>query len=159
MKKLLVFCSLFVLLLLLGSCSSQYEYDENDFQFIVEVSKTDAKLGDTIEVTAKLKNTSGRNIRVLMADACWNHLEDMILIGCEPGFATSHYYHHDDIPKIKLTFKKNQELIISKDFVIDELNDYEAMAFAGFYYGKGYSKGISLKSNYITINVLKETTQ
>lgn len=153
---ILVNLLLFTLSFSLFSCTDNYELNESDFDFTIIVSKTEAKVGDEINVTATFKNLSNRSIKILMCDGCWKYLEDMILIGCYPDYSKSPFVHHDDFPRYKLTIKKDQVIEKSASFPIEELTDYEAMAHIGFMYGRGYKNCIVLKSNFITINITND---
>ena len=45
-----------------------YVYQEGDFELTIEVDKTEAKVGDEIEITATFKNLSGRDLPILFMD-------------------------------------------------------------------------------------------
>ena len=45
-----------------SGCKGKYGYSERDFSLEISVNKTEASIGDDIEINAVLKNLSGKDI-------------------------------------------------------------------------------------------------
>ncbi|MCL2862255.1 MAG: hypothetical protein FWE22_07595 [Firmicutes bacterium] len=50
-------------------CSSNREFSEEDFRLTLEVSQTEARVGDTIVATATFENLSGRRLRLVTSSS------------------------------------------------------------------------------------------
>lgn len=70
-KKLSLCMVLIIIVGLFVGCYEDYTYNENDFLLEISVDKTVASVGETVTVTAKLTNLSGRDIRVKLPHP-WN---------------------------------------------------------------------------------------
>lgn len=147
---------LVVCLGMFSGCANDYAYKEGDFSLIVKADKTEVSVGDTIKVTATLKNLSGRNICIQMSHPDYKKLEDMILIGLfEEG--TEHEFVVTDIggPRRKMRIKKDAVITRLMEFHIDKTENYDAVSSVVFYTGNGYNEGVSIFSEAINI-IIKE---
>ena len=66
-KKFLVLGMVFVMLFSVAGmmgCGNEYVFQEGDFRLTVTADRTEVRVGDAIEFTAKLENVSGRDITI-----------------------------------------------------------------------------------------------
>ena len=132
---------------LLVGCENDYVYKEGDFSLEITVDKTSVSVGDSVTVTAKFKNLSGRNIRVQMSHPDYKKLEDMILIGLfKEGAKQEFIVTSKGGPRRKITIKKDAVITQSMEFSIDDSLNYDVLSHVVFYTGKGYDEVVSIYS-------------
>jgi len=130
---------------LFSGCDSNYVNQEGDFSLEILVDKTAVHVGDTIKVTVKLQNLSGKNVRIQMRHPDFKKLEDMILI----ELFDENEEHKFDVtskggPRKILTVKKDAVIAQTKDFQIESYGNYEVSSLVVFYVGKGYIELVSI---------------
>jgi len=145
---------LVVMIFSLGACGRNYEYKEEDFSLTITVDKTEAKVGDTITVTATLENLSGRNIHIRKKPSDRRKLKDMIAIGFFPE-SEEYYWSTNPVSGLsnRITIKKDTVIILTKEFIIEESENYVTDAVIIFFVGKGYKTDVWVYSEPIKIEI------
>ena len=144
-KKLLAIAMMIVtMLLVLTACRNSYEYKEEDFRLTVTVDKTEARVGDTVTVTATFENLSGRNIWVRAGSPSVKRLEDVLQLGAWQEYRNVAFGVYDDGGLLlRWRFKKDAVIEKQMEIVIQELSDYVASAAVIFRVGREHErKGI-----------------
>ena len=153
--KTICLCVLVIMLFPFVACGGDdYEYKEGDFSLTVAVDKTEAAVGDTIEITATFKNLSGRDIRIQTPFISLKKLEYMIAAGLFPenqDYGFSFFLEEGSL--LKTTIKKDTVLTRMLNHSIDECVNYIAIARIEFCVGKDYSEFVEIGSQTIKILV------
>ena len=151
---------------LFAGCSSNYVYQEGDFSLEIEVDKTEAKIGDTITVTATFRNLTGKKLPVVFHDrydrnrSKIEHIIHIALVGEDTDFEWA--FTDEWFRPSRKTLQKDTILTTTKSYIIDSQVDHIACAIASFYVGSATSDkhfitentGVGIESNQIKINVI-----
>lgn len=141
-KKILILgLTLMMCLGAFSGCCNENEYKEGDFRLTVAASQTEARLGDTVEITATLTNVSGRNITIRLTPRHTDlklPMRDTIMIECS---STSMDEFERLIFAVEPVAGRQRREVINKDksitrtlaFLISDLKDYDAGAAILFY--------------------------
>jgi len=103
-----------------------YEFAEGDFILEISVDRTIVSVGDTIEVTVRLKNNSRHDLPVIFfnrfGDPSVNGLQNSIRIIGGVGARAVAGAHHDK------TFRYDMEVYRTESIVIHDNHDFEVQA-------------------------------
>ena len=154
-KRIIILGAVIMCLGILGifsGCGNDYVYKESDFKLTIQVDKTEAIVGDTVKVTVRLENLSGRDIPIQMSHPKSKVLEDMISIRLFQE-NEEHLFVETSVggPLRKLTIKKDAVITRTAEFQIDDSVNYEAASLVVFYTGKNYKEIVPIYSETIKI--------
>jgi len=91
---------------------TDYEWSEDSFYFSVTADREYARLGDTVTITATFKNTSGRNLRIIIPE--WQMpqgQEQIVHVGWSVLIMTP--------PLRNSTLRNNEVVSRSRDFLVE----------------------------------------
>jgi hypothetical protein len=125
---------------------------EDSFSLSISVDKTSAVIGETVKVTAELKNLSGRDVKIQMWHTSWKKPEDMLSVVCLPEYTEDRFVMTSKSgPLQKITIKKDAVISRTVEFEITEAVTYETEARVHMYTGSGYKEKLIIKSETISI--------
>ena len=103
------------------------------FRITLEVDKTQARVGDTVTVTARLENVSGRHLRIRTGSPSIRRIDDMLMVLCVPKDLDFRFMG-DDLGGLHFhrTFRRGTVIEQQITVVIEESTDYIASAAAAF---------------------------
>ena len=139
---------------LFAGCGGNYKYQESDFNLTVMVNRTEARVGEEVEITATFKNLSGKNIRVRMKNRRDKKLEDLIyasffLEGREQSFV----FTKEGGSRPKITIKKGALVVKVMKFCLEESSNYEVVSAVFFNAGGNYKEAVAIYSKSTKIFV------
>lgn len=148
MKKVfLAFMSLMLMMYLTG-CNT---INKDDFECIINVDKTNVKVGETIKIRAFIRNNNKKSIKIQAAHTDFKKIEDSIMIGVFNEFEDHDFIINSKSGPLK-KFKIEKDSVIEKEleYEIISLNNLEVEA--QFYFCIN-NELIIIKSNVIRIFV------
>lgn len=148
MKKVfLVFMGLMLIMCLAG-CNT---INKDDFECIIDVDKTNVKVGETIKIRASIKNDIKKSIKIQAAHTDFKKIEDTIMIGVFNEFEDHDFIINSKGGPLK-KFKIEKDTVIEKEleYEIISLNNLEIEAQFYFYIN---NELVTIKSNVIRICV------
>ena len=78
MKRLFVFFMSLMFIMCLAGCDN---VNKDDFESFINVNKTNVKVGETIKITASIKNNSNKSIKIKANHTDAQKIEDIVMIG------------------------------------------------------------------------------
>ena len=127
---------------------------EDNFSLSISADKTAAVIGETVKVTAELKNLSGRNVKIQMWHTSWKKPEDMLSVVCLPEYTEDRFMMTSVAGSLrKITIKKDAVISRTIEFEITEAVTHEAEVRVHMYTGSGYKEKLIIKSEIIKIFV------
>lgn len=148
MKRLFVFFMSLMFVMCLAGCDN---VNKDDFESFINVNKTNVKVGETIKITASIKNNSNKSIKIKANHTDAQKIEDIVMIGVFTEFE-----NHDFIinskggPLKSFKFKKNTLLEKELEYKVISLNNLEIEAQFCFYIN---NELVIIKSDIINIIV------
>jgi len=134
---LIVTIAIMGLSLFVGCGNNYYVFNEDDFRLTVEVNKNQAKVGDTIIVTATLENLSGRDLRVQAATPSMRNLENILLVRIAPEHITRDLVFTNEAgPVRRNTFSNGAKIERQTEVIITEEINHFVVADVFFSIGR-----------------------
>ena len=168
-KKIIAIGALLVMMFSLAACGDNYVYQKADFRLTIAVNKTNVVVGETVEITVKLENLSGKDILVQMPNALAEKTEDIVKIALVSEEAVSdkirdglgNFFYNEPVEgsRLKFEFKKNQIISRTEIFVIENATDCEVVAAALFRTSHNFDSVVGVHSHHdkrIKINIIQE---
>lgn len=174
MRQVVIFLTVTLLCVALYGCPDNESSGGNteNLKLVVTPSKTIVKNGETIEITATLKNLSGKDIFIELteeATAKNYELEDILYIAVVPaniewfwGFEDPIYISWSDLlpmPNPKKTIEKDAVITRTVKYTFDKPGNYDIGSMVVFYLDDGErkidgkSEMFSLKSRLVSVKV------
>ena len=91
-----------------------YEYQEGDFSLEITVDKTEAAVGDVVEITATFKNLSGRDLPVSFMDPVNSrdkkkiNKEYLLIIALHPEWQMTWFFMAIWVTPSRIALKKDE---------------------------------------------------
>jgi len=119
----------------LSACN--YIFSEDDLKFTIEVNKTEARVNDTIIVTATLKNLSDRNIRLTGIDATVEKVSELISIVVAPYGTEVGFFPHPVLDnRTTFLFRHSDSLNKTISLNFDNYGIFQIHARVAFYFNE-----------------------
>lgn len=150
MKRLFIFFMSLMFVMCLAGCDN---VNKDDFESFINVNKTNVKVGETIKITASIKNNSNKSIKIKANHTDVQKIEDIIMIGVFTEFDNHDFIVNSNGGTLKsFKFKKNTLLEKELEYKVTSLNNLEIEAQFCFYIK---NELIIIKSDIINIIVEK----
>ena len=105
MKRLFIFFMSLMFVMCLAGCDN---VNKDDFESFINVNKTNVKVGETIKITASIKNNSNKSIKIKANHTDVQKIEDIIMIGVFTEFDNHDFIVNSKGGTLKsFKFKKN----------------------------------------------------
>ena len=159
LRKIISLGVILIMSFTFGACRD-YVYQEDDFSLTITVDKTELRVGDTIEVTATLKNLSGRKHKIVYSSSPTvvpSSLSSIVLPDVFPQEEKANFIWYTNIQDGVLEIGASIENIITWE--VQEDGEYYAQARAVFCIVKHYhqypsDRGIEIDIYSEEINII-----
>lgn len=129
--------------------------ETSDFELTVTANKTTVNVGETIEITATLKNFSGKDVFIeLIEEATRYELEDILYIAINPEDLEWSWAFADIsvLQKTKKTIGKDAVITRTVKHTFNETGNYNIDSLVAFYF-EGENKRTKIESEPVSIKV------